>query len=416
MHYYDWAIMQWVEDREKHPPTTAEDRERLRELAKWVEENVQQYHENIASIDREIRHYRKILQRKGELKCSYKNGLPHHTRDDNDGTNVTDLESRQKNEERAKRCKTIEGMLIIILCMYVRMYVCMYVCTYVCIDSMDQEVPRKRSADGQDDTQRRRGEVQRLIAGQYSFALHSYAVFSTSEELKKKVEKRKESEREKPGQLHSYMQLKELQFEGSEPVDSLLTALLFEDPKLPGVILSEPPRRVNITSRGKEANFLDEMGMSLSIPKNATTKDEQLDLATSFSGAYETPSDICPVSPAYVIKSTESIEFSKEVVVKLQHTANIVTEEDYKDIVVMKASSSPKKRSSTSSRSSSNGGGITHKFEEVRGTKVEFGPGYVVMKMKSFFSSIFKVGKRMLQRKSKQVFIAELRPNSVEHA
>ena len=79
----------------------------------------------------------------------------------------------------------------------------------------------------------------------------------------------------------------------------ILTALLFEDAKLPGVILSEPPRKVNITSRGKEANFLDEMGMSLSIPKNATTKDEQLDLATSFSGAYETPNDICPVSPAY---------------------------------------------------------------------------------------------------------------------
>lgn len=155
------------------------------------------------------------------------------------------------------------------------------------------------------------------------------------------------------------------------------------DPKLPRAILSESPRKIGITPRGKEIDLQDEMGMSISIPRDAMITEEQIHLATTFSGAYSMREDVESVSPAYSIDTAKNIEFSKDVEVKLQHTANLETAEDQEDMMVLRATS----QGDSSSVS-------VHRFEELKGARVEFGARHVVMKIKSFVSSIFKVGKR----------------------
>ena len=158
------------------------------------------------------------------------------------------------------------------------------------------------------------------------------------------------------------------------------TALLHEDPKLPGAILSQRPKKVAITSRAKEIDLKEEMGMAISIPRNAAVREEQIQLTASFSGAYKLPEDVTSVSPAYIIETSREVEFRKDVEVKLQHTARLQTAEDRQDVMVMKASNkTPSQRG---------------KFEEIVGAKLEFIPHYVKMKVKSIASSVFRIGRR----------------------
>ena len=58
---------------------------------------------------------------------------------------------------------------------------------------------------------------------------------------------------------------------------------LFELPEAPGVIFSEPPRQETITSEGGEINFEEDMGVFISIPKDATGGDENIDVSTSLA-------------------------------------------------------------------------------------------------------------------------------------
>lgn len=163
-------------------------------------------------------------------------------------------------------------------------------------------------------------------------------------------------------------------------------ALLHVDSKLPGVILSEPMKEVTITSRGKEIDLEDEIGVSISIPRNSTISEEKIDLATSFSGVYEIPDEVEAVSPAYIIETDVEIKFSKDVEVKFQHAANLKSVDDCKDMVVLKAAL----------QKGSSGSGAVSKFEEMNGSNVKFSPGnrHVVLKLRSLVPSTFKVAKK----------------------
>ena len=93
----------------------------------------------------------------------------------------------------------------------------------------------------------------------------------------------------------------------------LSLAILHLDPVLPEVILSVPPRKVDITPRDKEINFADEIGVSISVPRNATTKKvEQIDIATSFLETCEVPDSTEPISPMYSLATANEVEFAKE--------------------------------------------------------------------------------------------------------
>ena len=176
--------------------------------------------------------------------------------------------------------------------------------------------------------------------------------------------------------------------------------LLHVDPKLPGAILSRPPRKVTITPRGKEVDLLQEIGLSISIPRNATLKDQQLDVAASFSGACTMPADMASVSPEYIIQTRQKVEFRKEVELTFQHVADLQTKEDRRNLVVMKASPTPSQRGHASSG--------TQKFEEVRGAKLEVSPGYVKMKVKKIGSAIYKVGKKLFGKSKSECSVAKM--------
>ena len=163
--------------------------------------------------------------------------------------------------------------------------------------------------------------------------------------------------------------------------------MLHKDPKLPGAILSEPLRKITITPRGKEVSLEQEMGVSISIPRNAVVKEEQLDLATSFSDSYQMPDGVESVSPAYIIEtSKEIIELSGDIEVRLQHTANVETEEECRDLMVLRAALSPSLKGSASN--------AVHKFEKEEEIKAKFSLKYAVMKVKKLASSVFKVATR----------------------
>ena len=148
-----------------------------------------------------------------------------------------------------------------------------------------------------------------------------------------------------------------------------------------------PPRQETITPKGGEINLKDEIGATLSIPRNSTAKDEQVNFTTGFSGSYEMPEGVESVSPAYLIKTTNEVEFNEPVDVTLQHTSNLQTAEDCKEMVFLKASITHEDSRSDSILS----------FEKIDNTSaaVSFSPGerHGRLKLKKLFSW-FRIGRK----------------------
>ena len=103
------------------------------------------------------------------------------------------------------------------------------------------------------------------------------------------------------------------------------------------------------------------------------------------------PEGVESVSPAYLIKTTNEVEFREPVDVTLQHTSCIQTAEDCKEMVFLKASI-------TSADSDSK-----LKFENIDNASaaVQFSPGegHGRLKLKKLFSW-FKIGRRQNEKKS----------------
>ena len=148
-----------------------------------------------------------------------------------------------------------------------------------------------------------------------------------------------------------------------------------------------------ITSKGGEINLKDEIGATLSIPRNSTAKDERVNFSTGFSGLCEMPEGVESASPAYLIKTTNEVEFKKPVDVTLQHTSNLQTAEDCKEMMILEASC------------------ITHEdsdsilsFEKIDNSSgaVSFSPGerHGRLRLKKLFSW-FKIGRKQNGNKSR---------------
>ena len=153
------------------------------------------------------------------------------------------------------------------------------------------------------------------------------------------------------------------------------------------MIFSEPPRHETITSNGGVIDLEEEIGATITIPRNSTTTNEQLDIAVGISGSYEIPDDVEPVSPLYLFRTTNEVEFSESIDVRLQHSVNLETEEDCNNMVVMGASVTPS---------------IQQKFQIITEPVYKFTQGikYGLIKVKKFFSW-YILGKRKNQgRKS----------------
>ena len=154
-----------------------------------------------------------------------------------------------------------------------------------------------------------------------------------------------------------------------------------------------PQRQETITSKGGEINLKDEIGATLSIPINSTARGEhvQVNLATGFRGTCEMPEGVESVSPAYLIKTTNEIEFREHVDIKLRHTSNLQTAEDCEEMVFLKANIT---QNDSNSR--------LHFEKIVDSDSVNFSPGERDgrLKLKKLFSW-FKIGRKQSRNKSR---------------
>ena len=146
-----------------------------------------------------------------------------------------------------------------------------------------------------------------------------------------------------------------------------LFADLKEKAAYPGILFSEGVKKESITSDEKTVN-LEEVGISLTFPENSLpSKKPPVEVAIEpcFSGPFIMPDGIESTSPAYVIKTNQKVKFEKYIVLKIQHNANLQTEEDCESMVFLSASSTPEYRGSTP----------VYVFKEITDTKGLFRPG-----------------------------------------
>ena len=159
------------------------------------------------------------------------------------------------------------------------------------------------------------------------------------------------------------------------------------EPELPGVIVSEPQRRETVSLEGAE---IQDVGVSLSISRNSVIEDEGLIIQTTFCGPFAMPAGVDSASPAYLIKTANEMEFKKDVDVKLQHNADLRTEEDCKDMVLLQASSTPTYKGRDPSP--------IYEFEEIDGGDGTFSPLPGRRRFGNFkwrrFSSYFRIGRK----------------------
>ena len=151
-----------------------------------------------------------------------------------------------------------------------------------------------------------------------------------------------------------------------EVVSDVRTSILIKDDTLPGMTFFKIARSATITAEEKKIDFTKELGICLSIPKNSVNNDEQVKVFVhpAFSGPFAGPKDLEPVSPAYLIKTDNETHFQKDITVQIQHSANLLTEQDCDDLVFTRASLIPLQRGPLF--------GPLYVFHEVNRSKVRF--------------------------------------------
>ena len=167
------------------------------------------------------------------------------------------------------------------------------------------------------------------------------------------------------------------------------TEILCEDEKYPGIVVTKGQQVVEkISSARKEINH-DDIGISIVIPENSVSPHESVDLEIQpcLNGSFEIPKELKPVSPAYLIKTNKDIELKKALLVKIQHYANLQTEED---LVFLRANSDPEYR----------GSNPVYVFREVEGIRGTFSGQVGEIELRSF--SLLRIFQR---RKIKGTFM-----------
>ena len=104
----------------------------------------------------------------------------------------------------------------------------------------------------------------------------------------------------------------------------------------------------HLSCSAKEIDLKDDIGISIVVPEDSLPPDESVDLVIQpcFSVSFEMPEDIGSASPAYLIETNKKVELKKSLLVRIQHYANLQTEEDCNCMVFLRANSDPKYRGS----------------------------------------------------------------------
>ena len=129
----------------------------------------------------------------------------------------------------------------------------------------------------------------------------------------------------------------------------LYHTVLCTDERYPGIVITNGHHVIeNLSCSAKEIDLEDDIGISIVVPKDSLPPDESVDLVIQpcFSGSFKMPEDIEPASPAYLIEINKKVELKKSLLVKIQHYANLQTEEDCNSMVFLRANSDPEYRGS----------------------------------------------------------------------
>ena len=170
---------------------------------------------------------------------------------------------------------------------------------------------------------------------------------------------------------------------------------------------SQIARCVTVTVEEREFDFREELGISLSIPANAVGERESVKLFVlpAFSGPFATPDDIESVSPAYLIKADREIKFNRDITVEIQHCANLPTDSDCHDLVLMRANSVPLHRGPLF--------GPLYVFHEMKMNSVKFdNKPFGELKVDQFSLDLLMIGRKHQRRGSGEDGLNMLKSNS----
>ena len=148
---------------------------------------------------------------------------------------------------------------------------------------------------------------------------------------------------------------------------------------------------IHLSCVAKEIDLEDDIGISIVVPEDSLPPDESVDLVIQpcFSGSFEMPEDIEPASPAYLIETNKKVELKKSLFVRIQHYANLQTEEDCNHMVFLRANSDPVYRGSKP----------VYTFNEVDGVEGKFTIGESqVGEIELTHFSLWMIGLRKITR------------------
>lgn len=152
------------------------------------------------------------------------------------------------------------------------------------------------------------------------------------------------------------------------------------DPKVPGVLLCSVIRETLALHQTILIDHEKEHGISASISKDsirsaggveATQAEEPLELVikSSLNGAFEFPEDIVAASPAYLIETSSRVATTEgaAITLRIQHYANLDTEEDCRNMIFLTAAARPVYREDKNSP--------MYEMKEVEGARGDFSRG-----------------------------------------
>ena len=148
----------------------------------------------------------------------------------------------------------------------------------------------------------------------------------------------------------------------------VITHFLYADKSYPGIVFTNNQKVIeHLSCSSNVIDLEDDIGISIVVPEDSLPPEESVDLVIQpcFSGSFEMPEDIKQASPAYLIETDKKVELKKSLLVRIQHHANLQTEEDCNRMVFLRANSDPEYRGSKP----------VYIFKEVDGVEGKFTPG-----------------------------------------
>ena len=159
------------------------------------------------------------------------------------------------------------------------------------------------------------------------------------------------------------------------------------DSQYPGISLYKIKVIRHLTSSEATVDCLHDIGVLVHVPEHSLSSTEEavkLHIQPCFNGPFELPSEYDSASPTFLIHPSRSVDFKKDITVKIHHHVSLQSEEDCEDMVFLSASSTPEYRESHP----------VYTFKKISGVKTVFRPGDQVGEIALKHFCLIRNGKR----------------------